>query len=178
MSIPVASALGLGSMSPGENVGTYTLGVTLSVQSQFAAGFVPQIVLAAVTPGVVTISEDQITLSTGIFKAEQREMAIEHGEDISGAVHDVGGSLFGKIGSFVKRHTKGIAKAVRVVERVATPLVGAVAPEALPEVTAALGMARAATHKAEGLVGGGAVGGGLIGGGAGSVRMQRLMGQR
>lgn len=178
VSVPVASALGLGSMSPGENVGSYTLGVTLDVQSQFADAFVPQLVMAAVTPGIVTISEDQIVLSTGIFKAGGRDMAIMHGEDISAVEHDVGGSLFGKMKSFVGRHTKGIAKAVRVVERVATPLVGAIAPEALPEVTAGLSMARGLTHRAEGLVGGGAVGGGLIGGGPGSTRMMRLMGQR
>lgn len=178
VSIPVAAALGLGSMSPGENVGSYTLGVTLGVQSQFAFGFDTQIVMVAVTPGVVSLSEDAITLSTGIFKAEGRDRAIEHGEDVSAAVHEVGGSLFGKIGSFVGRHTKGLAKAVRVVDRIATPLVAAIAPEALPEEMALLHAARKATHRAEGLVGGGAVGGGLIGGGAGSVRMQRLTMQR
>ena len=192
LSVPVASALGLGSMSPGETVGAYTLGITLGVKSQFAGDFIPQIVMVAVTPGVVRISQDDISLSTGIFTSEGRDIAIEHGEDVSaieGATDEVGGSLFGKVGSFVSRHTKNLAKTVREISKVGTPLVGAFAPELLPEFTGATALARSLSHPSQHIhkmaaanmlaqQGGGSVGGALIGGGPGSVRMQRIAGRR
>ena len=191
VAIPVAEALGLKGVSPG-STGVFTVQVTLDFTNQTASDFDGELVVATIAPGMLKFEPGRVTQSHGLFGPVERSEAIEHSETIDGMEGDPhGGGFFSKIKHWVGKHSRGVAKAVRVLSRVAEPIAMAVAPEDAGKIVKGFSTARKITRqvaertdpdliaaRAGGIVAGGLVAGGLVGGGAGSVRMMRISSQR